>query len=133
MRMAEHGPGGGARVWRNLAGLEDIGTAQLGAAFTATDRLLLGSLGLVGIAAALCHPHPARILASLVAVAIVHAAVTTAALGSPAMRVVHDFLAFPQIIFLFNVSGPVIAATNPLRFDGLMAAADLRLLGPVAH
>ena len=120
-------------MWRNLAGLDDIGTAQLGAAFTATDRLLLGYLGLVGIAAALCHPHPARILASLVAVAIVHAAVTTAALGSPAMRVVHDFLAFPQIIFLFNVSGPVIAATNPLRFDGLMAAADLQLLGPVAH
>ena len=60
-------------MWRNLAGLDDIGTAQLGAAFTATDRLLLGFLGLVGIAAALCHPHPARILASLVAVAIVHA------------------------------------------------------------
>jgi membrane-associated phospholipid phosphatase len=122
---------GRSALWRNLAGLDDIGAAQVGAAFTTTDRLLLGYLAFVGVAATLYQPHPARTVAALVAVALVHAGIAAAAARSPAMRLAHDFWPFPDVVFLFSVSGPVIAAANPLRFDALMAAADVRLLGPI--
>jgi membrane-associated phospholipid phosphatase len=110
----------------------EAGTAHVGDFLTTTDRLILAYTAFVGAAAVSSHGLPARIVASLAALAVVHLAIAAAASRSPGARVLHDFLPFPELIFLFNASGPVIAAVNRLRFDGVLAAADLRLLGPVA-
>jgi len=106
--------------------------ARLGAGLTTADRLLMSYAGFLALAAWTRLPRPGPAVAALAALALAHLALAAAAPRSAAARVAHDFFPMPSLVALFGVCGPVIAVANPLRFDAFMAAADLRLLGPVA-
>ena len=99
------------------------------AALTATDRLLLLYLaGLAALAAARL-PQP---LATLGGIGALAAALLGAAYGRSRSRfgsVIHDFFPVVGILGAFFLSGPVIAAANPRRWDAVLSALDRRLFG----
>jgi membrane-associated phospholipid phosphatase len=95
---------------------------------TATDRLTIGFLSVLAVLAAAHHPSPPLLLAmGSLGVGIVLAARWGGV--SRAGRIVHDFFPIVSVIAIFTLTGPVIAATNPLRGDATLAALDLRLFG----
>ena len=96
---------------------------------SATDRLTLGfAAGLASIAAA-THPRPLPLLAALAALGLAIPLSARWAVRSRIGRLVHDFLPVANVICFFNLSGPIIAAANPLRWDATFASIDRRLFG----
>jgi membrane-associated phospholipid phosphatase len=96
---------------------------------TATDRLTIGFLSVLAVLAAARHPSPLPLLFAIggLGAGIVLSARWGAV--SRAGRIVHDFFPVMSVIAIFTLTGPVIAATNPLRGDPTFAALDLRLFG----
>jgi len=95
------------------------------------DRLtILWLAALIGVAAA-AHPTPmaAMALAGSTAAAVV--AVATWGTRSRLGRIVHDFFPVATIFAVFNLAGPIVAAANHKRWDGMLAAADERVFGPL--
>jgi len=101
----------------------------LPAALTATDRIALLYLGGIGALAAAVHPHPVPILLAIAAIAAAILGAARAAARSPGGRLVHDFLPVLLVIGIFSLSGPVIAAANPARWDARLAELDRALFG----
>jgi membrane-associated phospholipid phosphatase len=99
---------------------------------TATDRLTLAYLGGLAGLAAFGHPKPALLLVGigLLTIAVIGTALWGArsALG----RVIHDFFPVPTVICVFCLTGPVIAAVNPLVWDARFAALDRALFPGLA-
>jgi membrane-associated phospholipid phosphatase len=101
------------------------------AKLTASDRLALAYLvGLAAIAMAR-HPHPQVLVAGMAALALGICAAAGWASRSRVGRWVHDFFPIVIVPCLFNLSGPVIAAANPVRWDARLAPVDLTLFGPL--
>jgi len=118
---------------RDLVETGHARAGRLASGLTTADRLLVAYCGFLTLAAWMRHPRPGPIVAALAALALGHLALASAAPRSATARLAHDFFPALSLAALFGISGPVIAVTNALRFDDVMAAADLRLLGPVAE
>jgi membrane-associated phospholipid phosphatase len=117
-------PAGGAPE-KEQALLPPTPPARLGA----TDRICLAFVAVLAALALARHSHPAALVACLAALA--GGIVASARLGgrTPAGDLVHDFFPVVTIIALFNLTGPVIEAANPSRWDATFAALDGRLFG----
>jgi hypothetical protein len=97
----------------------------------AVDRMMLAFMAVLAALAAAFHPHPARILFYLAAMALGLLASALAAPRWAPARVIHDFFPLPAVITVFNLAGPLIGVTNPTRWDGTFSALDQRLVGPL--
>jgi len=95
----------------------------------ATDRLTLGFLAALALATAATHPQPLELLAALAALALAILLITRLRSRSRLGRLAHDFLPVANVILIFNLLGPIIAAANPLRFDAAFASLDRELFG----
>jgi membrane-associated phospholipid phosphatase len=73
--------------------------------------------------------HLPALLYAIAAFAAIVVEIARLAPLSRVARVVHDFAAVPSVIALFTLSGPVIAAANPLRWDAQLAALDRAWFG----
>lgn len=101
-------------------------------ALSPSDRLTLAWL--CGLAVlALATDRSPRLLAALAISAAALVAVAQCGSTCRAGRVAHDFFPIAAVPIVFNLAGPVIAAANPARWDPLLAAADARLFGVLAH
>jgi membrane-associated phospholipid phosphatase len=103
--------------------------ASSGTPLEAVDRLILAYLaGLAGLTIVYC-PRPWQLLAPIAAVAV--ALVATARLHphSRLGRWAHDFFPIAGVLATFNLSGPVIAVTNPARWDAALTTWDRALFG----
>jgi membrane-associated phospholipid phosphatase len=96
------------------------------------DRLTILSVGLLIAVAAVSHPIPLGAVALAASTAIAVVAVATWPPRSRVGRVAHDFLPIATIFAVFNLAGPIVAAANPRRWDGVLAAADDRFFGSLA-
>jgi membrane-associated phospholipid phosphatase len=96
---------------------------------SAADRL--ASVWLVGLAllAAVRHPAPIPLVVAAATTVAGVIAVAAWATHSRVGRVVHDFLPIALIPIVFNLAGPVIAAANSARWDGVLAGIDARFCG----
>ena len=94
---------------------------------SAVDRLLLGFLAAMAVAAALFMgaPWPSVLRIAALGAALVVAAMLRA--RSRAADFIHAFLPVPILAALVNLIGPVIEAVNARRWDAALAAADARL------
>lgn len=106
-----------------------MGTLGRLAGLTTTDRLLLLYLGGLAVLASVRLPHPLATLAAIGALAAALLGVARGRSRSPLGTVVHDFFPVAGILGSFLLSGPVIAAANPRRWDAVMAAVDRSLFG----
>jgi len=99
---------------------------------TATDRLTLAYLGGLAGLAAWGYPKPELLLLGIGSLAI--AIVGTALWGARSAlgRVVHDFFPAPTVPCMFCLTGPVIAAVNPISWDARFAALDRELFPGLA-
>lgn len=97
------------------------------------DRLTILWLVLLMAVAAASHPIPVGAVAIAASTALVVLAVAAWGERSRIGRIAHDFLPIAMIFAVFNLAGPVVAAANPRRWDGVLAAADERLFGNLAH
>jgi len=97
------------------------------------DRLTILWLAALVLVAVASHPVPLAALALAASTAAVVVAVANWGTRSRIGRVVHDFLPIATIFAVFNLAGPVIAAANPRRWDGVLAAVDERFFGSLAH
>ena len=93
------------------------------------DRLQLAYLAALAAVAAATHPHPLPLLLTIAAIAVLLVTSAFSASLTPRLRVVHDFMPIVGVIVIFNVSGVVIAAANPQRWDPTLVALDHRLFG----
>jgi membrane-associated phospholipid phosphatase len=101
------------------------------AKLTATDRLVLAYLaGLAGVTLAR-HPHPLRLVVLMAALALAILSVAAWGTRSRVARWVHDFFPVVVVPCLFNLSGPVIAAANPARWDAWLVTVDRAHFGPL--
>lgn len=96
------------------------------------DRLTILWLTVLIVVASAARPVP--LAAAALAATTVVAVVATAAWGtrSPVGRVAHDFFPIAMIFAVFNLAGPIVAAANPRRWDGVLASADERFFGNLA-
>jgi len=99
------------------------------ASLETVDRLILAYLaGLAVLALAYC-PQPGLLLAQIGAVAIALVVCTRFHPHSRLGRWAHDFFPIAGVLATFNLSGPVIAVTNPARWDATFVAWDRALFG----
>lgn len=99
------------------------------AELSATDRLTLVYLAALAIAALVLDVPRAALLGGIAAVALAILATARASARSRLGRWLHDFLPVANVILLFNLSGPVIAASPAGRGDASLAALDRALFG----
>jgi len=97
------------------------------------DRLAILWLAALIVVAAASHPAPLAAMALAASTAAIVVVVATWASRSRVGRIVHDFLPIATIFAVFSLAGPVVAAANPRRWDGLLAALDERFFGTLAH
>ncbi len=102
------------------------------AKLTASDRLALSYLAALAAIAIARHPHPQVLVVLMAALALGICAAAEWGSRSRVGRLVHDFFPIVIVPCLFNLSGPVIAAANPVRWDLRLAAVDHALFGPLA-
>lgn len=95
------------------------------------DRLALIWLVFFGVLAAARVSHPLALMSWMAAAIAVIGSVAAWGARSRTGRLVHDFLPIPTILAVFSLAGPVVAAANPTRWDGRLAALDARLWGPL--
>jgi len=95
----------------------------------ATDRVALAYLAALAALAIARHPEPVPLLARCAALALLIVVAARWRTWSTATRVAHDFLPIATVVCVFEWTGPVIAATNPRRWDAALAAADRALFG----
>jgi membrane-associated phospholipid phosphatase len=99
------------------------------ASLPAVDRLILAYLaGLAGLAIAYL-PRPWLMLAPI---AVVAAALVATARSHPHSRLgrwAHDFFPVAGVLATFNLSGPVIAVTNTMRWDAALSSWDRVIFG----
>jgi membrane-associated phospholipid phosphatase len=105
---------------------------SLDAKLSPPDRLTILWLALLIAVAAASHPTPLAAVALVVSTAVAVVAVAALRTRSRLGRVVHDFLPIAMILAVFNLAGPMVAAANPRRWDGVLAAADDRFFGSLA-
>lgn len=99
------------------------------AQLSATDRLLLAYLvALAGLALATLA-RPAAVVAGSAGLALMITGSARWGTRSRWGRRVHDFLPIASVIGTFTLSGPVIAAANPRRWDAALASLDGALFG----
>lgn len=99
------------------------------ASLAAVDRLILAYLAGLAVLALVYHPRPLPLFALIGAVAI---SLIVCARFHPHSRLgrwMHDFFPIAGVLATFNLSGPVIAVTNPTRWDVTFAAWDHALFG----
>jgi membrane-associated phospholipid phosphatase len=116
-----------------VTGAAEAGGAPVTAsAVRPVDRLLLAYLVALAALAAARVPSPLPLLGMIgfVALALVGAAVLRG--RSAVAHWVHDYFPIVGVLAGFSLSGPVIAAVNPERFDATFAAWDHALFGAVA-
>jgi membrane-associated phospholipid phosphatase len=108
----------------------DVRAAAAGAASSLgpTDRIALAYAIALAAVAAFCGVHPAVLLAIAAIAAGIVAAPRLAAVSRTG-RVVHDFAAVGYVLALYSLSGPVIAAANPMHWDARLAELDRALFG----
>jgi membrane-associated phospholipid phosphatase len=93
-----------------------------------TDRIALAyAIALAAIAS--LSGVPFAVVLAIAAVAAGIAAMPRLATRSRAGRVAHDFAAVGYVLLLYGLSGPVIAAANPMRWDAQLAALDRAWFG----
>lgn len=102
----------------------DAGTL---ASLEAVDRLILAYLAGLAVLALAYYPQPGLLLALIGAVAVALVATARFHPHSRLGRWMHDFFPIAGVLATFNLSGPVIAATNPTRWDATLAAWDRAL------
>ncbi|HBZ68275.1 MAG TPA: hypothetical protein DEP35_00345 [Deltaproteobacteria bacterium] len=99
---------------------------------TATDRLILVYLGGLAGLAAFSHPRPGLLLSGIGVLALSVVGVALWGARSGLGRVTHDFFPVPMVVCTFSLTGPVIAATNPVFWDARFAALDQELFPGLA-
>jgi membrane-associated phospholipid phosphatase len=106
-------------------------SAETGAATSLgpTDRLALAYAILLAALAAFCRVRSPALLLAIAVFAAGVVAIARLASVSRIGRVVHDFAPAAFVIALFGLSGPVIAAANPMRWDAQLAALDRAWFG----
>ena len=95
----------------------------------AVDRLILAYLAALAGLAIAYHPRPWLLLAPI---GVVAAALVATARSHPHSRLgrwAHDFFPIAGVLATFNLSGPVIAVTNPARWDVALSNWDRALFG----
>jgi len=95
----------------------------------AVDRLILAYLAALAGLAIAYHPRPWLLLAPI---GVVAAALVATARSHPHSRLgrwAHDFFPIAGVLATFNLSGPVIAVTNPARWDAALSNWDRALFG----
>ncbi|HTF35438.1 MAG TPA: phosphatase PAP2 family protein [Myxococcota bacterium] len=99
---------------------------------TATDRLTLAYLAGLAALAVWSDPKSGFLLLGIgiLAIAVVGVAVWGARSGLG--RVIHDFFPVPMVVCTFSLTGPVIAAVNPILWDARLAALDRELFPGLA-
>jgi membrane-associated phospholipid phosphatase len=94
-----------------------------------TDRITIAyAIGLAALAVFFRVHLPALLLA-IAAVAVGITAIARLASVSRVGRVVHDFAAIAIVPVLYALSGPVLVAANPIRWDTQLAALDRAWFG----
>jgi len=93
------------------------------------DRLLALSFAALAAAALATYPRPQLLAAALIAAAAAVWLLAARAWRSPMAALAHDLAPLPAVVALFSLCGPIVGFANPVRWDGALAAADLRLLG----
>ena len=99
------------------------------ASLAAVDRLILAYLAGLAVLALVYHPRPLPLFALIGAVAI---SLVVCARFHPHSRLgrwMHDFFPIAGVLATFNLSGPVIGATNTTRWDATFVAWDRALFG----
>lgn len=99
------------------------------AELAAADRLLLLYLAALAALAAAFHPQPLSWLAWIGALAAWIVGVARWRTRGRLGALIHDFSPVAGVIGAFSLSGPVIAAANPQRWDPTLAALDRQLFG----
>jgi membrane-associated phospholipid phosphatase len=99
------------------------------ASLEAVDRLLLAYLAGLAVLALAYYPRPQLLLALIGAVAIALVATARSHPRSRLGRWAHDFFPIAGVLATFNLSGPVIAFTNPTRWDATFITWDHTLFG----
>ncbi len=116
---------------RAVAGsLASPGRARaLALALAPVDRMLLAALAGLATVFAAAHPHPLPLVAcvAVLAAAVVGAAAWEA--RDPAARVVHAWTPLPVVILVYTLCGPALEWATRARWDGVLAALDVRLFG----
>ncbi len=95
------------------------------------DRLMLGTLGAMAAVALVSHPEPARFLLLFALLAAFTLAVARLAPHVRAGEAVHAFAPMVVLIGVYETVGFLVAVANPVRWDGVFAAADATLFGPL--
>ncbi len=99
------------------------------ASLAAVDRLILAYLvGLAGLTV-VYYPRPWLLLAPITIVAAGLVAIARSHPHSRLGRWAHDFFPIAGVLATFNLSGPVIAVTNPTRWDAAFSTWDRALFG----
>ncbi len=99
------------------------------ASLAAVDRLILAYLAGLAVLTLAYHPQPWLLLAPIAAVAIALVATARSHPHSRLGRWVHDFFPIVGVLATFNLSGPVIAVTNTMRWDAHFVTWDRVLFG----
>ncbi len=102
------------------------------ASWSLPDRLGISWLVGLALVAAVCRP--ARPMLVVVAILVAASVAIVAAWGARSRigRVVQDFSPIAVIYAVFSLTGPIVAAANPARWDAPLAAVDQRLFGGLA-
>jgi membrane-associated phospholipid phosphatase len=99
------------------------------ASLGSTDRIAIAyAIGLAALAAFFLA-RPTALLLAIAALAIAILAIARIASMSRAGFVIHDFAAIAVVPVLYALSGPVLAAANPIRWDAQLAALDRAWFG----
>jgi membrane-associated phospholipid phosphatase len=94
-----------------------------------TDRIALVYAIALAAVAAQCGARPPGLIPALASLAAAIVAIARFGSASRIGRVVHDFAPIALIPALYGLSGPVVAAANPARWDPVLAALDRAWFG----